>query len=312
MRRSTPFIQFKQFSGINNQKDPLELSASDLTKATNVDIDDTRYLERRGGSGLELSGNYRDIDPEGSGLVIKDDTNLHALMLDSGQLSSVLVKPGLTPGARAVYQNVNGIVNYFTNAHEIGFVGPDLEWHDLPEVDAGVSSPAVAESMRQTRMKMPPGHLMDFYNGRLYTASDHIYFSDSMALHRCHNEQGFFMTAGSPTLLKSVADGIWFADGNIWFASGADIMDSTKIKKANYDAILGAATIVQGSHLGIPGITGDCVVFWTTHGCCLGCAGGQFINLTENGYIAPDQYASGTSMYRHRPGISQVVTIMNN
>jgi len=121
------------------------------------------------------------------------------------------------------------------------------------------------------------------------------------------------MTAGRGTMLKAVENGLWYADGSIWFISGRDITDSTRIKKADYDAIYGSATIGSGRLSGKKelAVADDCVIFWTDQGVCIGGPDGEFFNLTEQVYHPKREYNGAHSVFRQLPGINQVVTILN-
>ena len=302
-----PFIEFKSFTGLNNVDDHYSLAPTEFSAAMNVDIDNKGLLSRRRGYYRTLVGTYRNLDPNGSGLVVKDDTRLAKLTLSNGSFSVAELKTGLTAGAQMVYCNT-GDRTFCTNGFDIGYVF-DSTWHDLSAVDAGEPKEEVQSYLRASRMTMPSGHLIEHYNGRIYVYNDTmLYFSDSLAYHRCHKTHGGIMRPKRGTMLSAVNDGLWLSDDGIFFMSGGDVTDSSLKKVAPYSAIEGTAIKVPGEKLGIEGIRGECIVFTTHEGICVGGPGGFFKNITHNKYRLPSAITKGSSLYMNPDGSSRIIT----
>jgi len=86
---------------------------------------------------------------------------------------------------------------------------------------------------------MVPGHLIEYFNGRLLVAWDNeIWFSDPMALMRTDKRRNFKQLPSRITLLSSVEDGIYVSDlEGTYFMGGGDPGEAILIDKADYPAI---------------------------------------------------------------------------
>ena len=91
--------------------------------------------------------------------------------------------------ARMVYVDVAGTV-YLTNGTIIGLCGMGFQF--FPEPQQTYKTPMV------------PGHMMEYFNGRLYVARDNeIWFSDPMALMRTDMRRNFKQLPSRITLLSA-------------------------------------------------------------------------------------------------------------
>ena len=102
---------------------------------------------------------------------------------------------------------------------------------------------------------MVPGHLIEYFNGRLYVARDNqIWFSDPMALMRTDKRRNFKQLPSRVTLLSAVEDGIYVSDlERTYFMGGGDPGEVALIDKADYPAIPYTAQKIDAARIGDSG-----------------------------------------------------------
>ena len=159
---------------------------------------------------------------------------------------------------------------------------------------------------------MVPGHLIEYFNGRLYVARDNeIWFSDPMALMRTDRRRNFKQLPSRITLLSAVEDGIYVSDlERTYFMGGGDPGEAVLIDKADYPAIPHTAQKIDAARIGGLGLSGSAVLWASRMGICLGAAGGQFKNLTEEHFRLQGQPSSGASILRKENGFYQFVCMI--
>lgn len=294
MATVVPFLDFRNFLGINNVKDKMFLNPNELQEATNVDINDAGVIVRRKGWVKKQSGKFNSLFATNNMLIAVKDGDL---VWVSDDLYSSTVLRANVGNTKMSYVEVNGKV-YYTNGQIIGYI-ENFESKELPEPN------------RAGRMKTPAGHLIEYYRGRLYVANGNIvYYTDPMNFAQVNKRSGFIQLNGYIKLMKAVAGGIFVSDGNIKFLAGESPKNFMVHTVANYDAIVGK--IIDGSYLGgeVP-VNGKVLYMLTEKGFCIGLGDGQFFNLTKDRYTnitASD--ASG--VHRVFNGMSQFLTIVEN
>jgi len=197
--------------------------------------------------------------------------------------------------ARMVYVDMAGTV-YLTNGTLIGFIR-DGAFNLFPDPQQTYKSPMV------------PGHLIEYFNGRLYVARDsEIWFSDPMALKRTDMRRNFKQLPSRITLLSAVEDGIYVSNlERTYFMGGGDPGEAILIDKANYPAIPHTAQKIDAARIGGLGFSGPAVLWASRMGICLGGNQGQFKNLTEEHFQIQRKPSSGGSIIRKKDGIYQLV-----
>lgn len=128
-------METNQFLGLNNVTDPVRLGLEWLTRADNVDIDDTGMVKRRDGHTLqeagEVTGAYSTIDTERMYFVVDGSLKTGAGVVLATGLASDLMH----------WAEVNGQV-FYANGTDYGIIRADesvLAWQwDVP------ATPAVA------------------------------------------------------------------------------------------------------------------------------------------------------------------------
>jgi len=276
-----PNVTYDKFAGLYNKDIFPDIKALEqitgrgstyLSDAINVDINDEYKPYRRNGFTLKLSGSYRSIWSNNYIILAVNNNNL------------VKIIPGDTYTKTVLKANVGnydmnyteiGDMIYLTNDVMIGYI-QDNTFNDLPE------------PVYTYKSKMPPGHIIDSYRGRLYVAINNlIIYSDPANYNHYDNrvDKSFFQFKNRLTMMTSVADGIWISDGDrIMFLNGNSPNKMTLNVIAGYGAIYGTATKIKGKF--INGVFYDnAVMFRSNKGICIGSNGGKFINLTEDRII---------------------------
>lgn len=299
MPKTQPMFEIKGFRGKNNQADPARIlpsgGSSFLTECRDADIDDDFMIHRRKGFGA----------PSYSGARIHSlwsnwDVCLFVQGADLKRLNpdytAQTVISGIGP-ARMVYVDVAGTV-YLTNGALIGFMR-DGAFNFFPDPQQTYKSPIV------------PGHLIEYFNGRLYVARDNeIWFSDPMALMRTDRRRNFKQLASRITLLSAVEDGIYVSDlEKTYFMGGGDPGEAMLIDKADYPAIPHTGQKIDAARIGGVGISGPGILWESRMGICLGANQGWFKNITEEHFRIQGQASSRGSIIRKEDGIYQFVLL---
>jgi len=151
---------------------------------------------------------------------------------------------------------------------------------------------------------MVPGHLIEYFNGRLLVAWDNeIWFSDPMALMRTDKRRNFKQLPSRITLLSSVEDGIYVSDlEGTYFMGGGDPGEAILIDKADYPAIPHTAQKIDAARIGGLSFSGPAVLWASRMGICMGGNQGQFKNLTDEHFRLQGQSSSGGSILRQENG----------
>lgn len=153
---------------------------------------------------------------------------------------------------------------------------------------------------------IPPGHIVEYYNGRLYVAADNIvYFTDALRYGLHDSKHGYYMFPERVTLLKAVDDGLFVSSDTTYFLDGspkpATQGSSVSLRPVlPYKAVEGASCNVPNSH--------D-VMWLSERGIVRGGAGGQVANLTED-QIAMDQTDRAALGVLEIDGFKGVMAIM--
>lgn len=294
MATTVPFLDFRNFTGINNVKDKFSLHLNELSEATNVDLDDAGVVVRREGQVKKQSGEFKSVFATDYMLIAVKDGDLVRV---SDDLTSSTVLRADVGDMKMSYVEVNDNV-YYTNGQAIGYI-ENLESKEFTAPDT------------EGRIRTPAGHLIEYFHGRLYVAKGNIvYYTDPMNFAQVRKRKGFIQLDKYITLMKAVDGGMFISDGNIKFLSGSSPENFVVHIMANYNAIKGE--IIDGSFLGgeTP-IAGKVLYMLTEKGFCVGLSDGQFFNLTKDRYT--NITATGASgVHRVVNGISQFVTITEN
>lgn len=286
--------QFGPFTGgIDNRSNEKALAGNFLRTADNVDIDDRGILYDREGCGAAtISGAAH------SGWNNKAQTM--ALYVKGAVLycrntagTSAAIRSDLIPGLRMQYVEVNDSV-YYTNNQVIGYIRDFKDY-------------ALDTPTKNFKRILPPGELIEFYNGRLYTIKGGLArWSDSMEFNSCDYRRNFKMVPGRFTLFKAVQGGIYISfNGCTYFASGPHLGESSLVLLEEHEAVPNSAINVSRV-MADDGSGSDIRWVSANGGVCRGLDNGVFQNLSSKKHVIPSGVFDGAPLYRvHSSGFGQ-------
>jgi len=156
---------------------------------------------------------------------------------------------------------------------------------------------------------LPAGKFIAYYRGRLYVAKGKVlYVSDALCDHY-DIRTGFKVFSNNITMLAAVDKGLYISDGNAWFLGGTSPEEFTKIKVLDYDTVPYAFCIVNGSIIGEEGMQGQCLLWTSLDGICLGNSDGAVKNLTRERYPL-STYGIGCSSVRKINDTVHYITVL--
>jgi len=297
MPKTQSMFEIKGFRGKNNLADPARIlpsgGTSFLAECRDADIDDEFMIHRRGGFGPPIfpGADIHSLWSNEEDCLFVQGSDLKRFNPD---FTETTILPGAGP-ARMVYVDVADTI-YLTNGTIIGYLR-DGVFRFLPDPQQPYKTPMV------------PGHLIEYFNGRLYVARDNeIWFSDPMALMRTDRRRNFKQLSSRITLLSAVEDGIYVSDlGKTYFMGGGDPGEAILTDKADYPAIPGTAQKINAAGIGGLELSGEVVLWASRMGICMGGSQGQFKNSTEEHYRIQRRPFSGCSILCKEDGIYQFI-----
>lgn len=289
---------FTGSTGINNKHDPVRLrfssktGLSDLAACVNCEVDDTGRIIRRGGTTATVRTEaWKNLFGCGSyGIGTKGD----ALCVLESDLSYTALR-NITPYAKMSYvRDTDGEqdVVYYTNGYENGKI--------INKVSYAWS---VGEKTSETKefSAAPVGQEIEKRN-RIFVAQDNIlWYSEpnSNNIFRLGTEHFRFMSR--IRMVQAVAGGLWVSDSDAIYFLGGEINPGgmempLQEKMADYPVSKGTGVKVPSSRIGIEGLSGIVVMFYTDEGVCIGTKDGQLINVTEHKIDLPNSL-TGAGLY---------------
>jgi hypothetical protein len=149
---------------------------------------------------------------------------------------------------------------------------------------------------------MPPGSLLRYYLGRLYTViGNTLYFSEPYAPSLFDPVRGYIPFQEPITIVEPVVGGVYVASENTYFLSGV-ISDSIANAVVPYGAAFGCSGRVAN--------TND--VWWMSNrGIIRGDQAGNWKNLQEDS-VAVEPATSGAGLFREEDGMKQFIATLFN
>jgi hypothetical protein len=290
-------ITFKNFKGINNVAEPINLELDELVEASNIDIDSDGRAKRRGGYTKKYtpSDKVHSLWSNDRICLFIEGATLKRLNTD---YTATIIRSNVS-NLPMEYVDVNENV-YYSNASVNG-------WIDSFGSDNQFTTPT-----DNFKAVPPTGQHIEYYNGRIYIAKNEtIWFTDGYGYRTIDMRMNAIRMKDEITMMKAVDDGIWISIGDIndrssiIFLSGRTPEEFVSTEKANYGAIEGTAVKPKSAYVG-DGANGKTVLWVSRKGICLGGNGGNFQNLTATRYEVPtNRYGSGA--FRLNSGVPQFV-----
>jgi len=287
-------IRLEKWRGKNNVDRAWEMAPEFLATNTNFDVTRAGTLRRRAGFTVTaLTSGYKNLWSNSWIILATHNSDLVRVYTDLSGVSILRTQVG---DGLMSYVEVNDKVVY-SNGQVIGYIQGYTDY----------SFTAPTDSFKRA---MIPGHLLEFYNNRIYIANENALFWTDVVSKRWGSidaRTNVRQLASRIRLLKAVDDGLYLSDENfIYFAGGTSPEKMTLLKVTNYPAIEGMVKKIDGSLLAEP-IAGYCLAILGSKGLLIASNGGNIKNVTEKYYeIGNGVY--GTMLFRrNNTGMNQLV-----
>jgi hypothetical protein len=151
----------------------------------------------------------------------------------------------------------------------------------------------------QFGMEPPPGHLLEYHNGRIYIANNNVLWcTQPLRYNLTKPAHDFFQFPSFIDVVKAVETGIYVCSGDKTYF--IENIDTANLKQ---DEILPYGG-VYNTGINVPNY--DAVAWFSHRGIVLGGAGGETFNIMDD-RVAVAKYGRGTMLWREHRGIRQFV-----
>ncbi len=297
-----PLFEVRFFQGINNQAPANKLipvgEKSVLASGMNIDIDNHGMPHLRGGysAASYLGSGIHSLWGNGETCLFVEGQDLKLLNED---FTATTIRAGVGESRMAYAETARRV--YYTNSRVLGYV----------QGRAGHTFPAPSMTYK---IPIPAGHLIEWYNGRLYVArGKEVWASDPMYPGQTDSRKAFKQFGGRITLMRAIQNtGIYVSDSlKTYLMAGLDMNEFTLLQKADFPAIQGTDVKVDGSCIGQEGLSGEAALWLSPMGFCVGGEGGVFKCLTEFHY-RPAGTGEGAAVFRQiNDGVQYLVSQTN-
>lgn len=256
-----------ELKGVANRLAPNKMDSGYLEKCSNMFIDNSNRGVSRGSLEVLNSDECHSLwsnadNTEGfyctaEGIIRRIDA--------SGNIEAVA---SINGAGKVSFCKVNN-VTVFSNGAEIGLI-TEGQQQPMPEPDEEFKAP------------MPPGTVLFFYNGRLYSAASNLLvYSDAYRLYR--DERNCHIPLHANITGAAVVDGgVWMGmqDG-IYFMQGRGPDEFTFSQMSASTAIPGTLTTLFAEDFGIEGVSGRVAVWRDQSGVKIGTRMGTIVDLSK-------------------------------
>jgi hypothetical protein len=311
-------IMLQQFSGIKNTVAPERLSAAELEKAVNVDIDDAGQVRRRRGYTLAAAGNFHSLKTIGGKVYGVKDGVLGIIRADYS------FKTLHTVNAAVCYTEVDREV-YFSSASASGIIerNESVSAWGVTDGQGQWLSPVIAptETLGAIGGKLlgdpPKATSLAAYKGRIYLAVRNVLWATELyQYHYVDKTKNYMQFEHDITLLLAMEDGLYVGTtGGLYFIQG--ILGQFKLSQVSAAAVLAGsdawapADLVHPQARNAPVPTGEAVLMMTAEGILAGFDGGTAYNLTQDRMVFP-QGLSAAGVFRRDAGVTSYVAAVDS
>ena len=320
-------IVFTGFTGLKNTVDATRLTAKELERAVNIDLDDTGQPHRRRGRTRVSPGAFHSLFSSDNGKlfgvknqqlgVINPDYSFLPLM------SGIGAQP---PLVQLAYAQVGDSI-YFSSPNECGIIsesaktvgrwGPTTDIWLSPVINPTKGLPAIAGRL----LGAPPlATYLAYWNGRIYLAQDNLLWATELYLYNMIDKtKNFFQFEAPITMVGAVGDGLYVGtQEGCWFLSGSSLKELKRVRVLDSPVIPGSMVTMPSEVANPPQVdlgqdtpVSLGLLFMTTNGYCAGQNSGQCFNLTESKFIFPEA-VSAKALYRVQDGVHQYVAVLDS
>ncbi len=293
---------FSATSGLNTVADPVRVpfdqqtGTSDLALAKDIDIDQYGRPSRRVGRTLLSAGSFQKVFCDGGDCFAVEDRELDSAIFQVAPdltIASQSLQAGLSRGAPVVFAQTFEKTFYCN-----GFVNGVIE--------GGVSSPWPVQEYSgpdTTRVfsGAPVGNKLEFAFGRMFViVGDVVYWSERFMPGLYDMARNFWQFGSQIRMFRAVAGGYFISDSKAtYFYKGLDPAKVDPIRVAPFPACEGTDALdkVVGMDVGMQE-PGECLLWASPEGACLGTPSGMLINLNKEKIIYPDDAVQGSGLLR--------------
>ena len=159
--------------------------------------------------------------------------------------------------------------------------------------------------------KAPLGHILSYYKGRMYVASDNIlWYSEPFQYEYYRLDSNYIEFPDKITAIMPSEDGIWIGSDKLYYLQGDNPDSFRRITKDISKVVEGTSTRVSGSYSVIDGLPpGYKWVVTTDLGLYILCDQGTLLNATS-ATVAISKANSGNSMFLQNNGMNRYLSIL--
>jgi hypothetical protein len=318
---------FSGFTGLKNTIDATRLTAKELERAVNIDLDDTGQPHRRRGRTLAAAGAHHSLFVADNGKLFGVKNQTLGIIRPDYSFAPLMTGIGAQPPvAQLAYVQVGDSV-YFSSPNECGIIsekaetigrwGPSTDIWLSPVINPTKNLPAVAGRL----LGAPPlASYLAYWNGRIYLAQDNLLWATELYLYSMIDKtKNFFQFEAPITMVGAVGDGLYVGtQEGCWFLSGSTLKELKRVRVLDSPVIPGSMVTMPAEIANPPQVdlgqdtpVSLGVLFMTVNGYCAGQNGGQCFNLTESKFIFPEA-VSAKALYRVQDGVHQYVAVLDS
>lgn len=309
------------FNGLRNTVARERLSAEDLERAVNVDIDDSGQVRRRRGYDLKITGNFHSVRGPLAGKVYGVKDGYLGLIRPGPTFSTLNVLVGTAP---VCFTEVDEDV-YFSSSGASGVVAADETVGEWGHTDGQGTwlSPVYTptETLGEvggTLLGDPPkATQIEAYKGRIYLAVGKLLWATEMfRYHYVDRTRNFIQFEHDITLVMAVSDGLYVGTtGGLYFLQG--VFGTFKLQQMTVDAVLEGSGVFVPTDLVHPQArnqvvpTGVAAVMMTNTGVVAGFDNGVCYNLTHDRVVLPPGVGAA-ALFRQDQGANSYVAAVDS
>lgn len=316
---------FQSFAGLKNTVNPERLTARELERALNIDLDDVGQAHRRRGFTKVDSADYHSIysgDTHDPGTIY--GVRAGVLGVINPNFTFTALQAGVGP-SRVDYTQV-GDITYFSSATTSGQISKAnvvTPWGAVDDAGIWVSpvlNPTTTlGAISGKQLGAPPlATSIAACNGRIYLAHGRTLWATELYLYNYVDKtRTFIQFEDDIAFVKAVSDGLYVGTaGAVYFLQGplAQMKMTTEIKSPAWpgSAVMAPAEIVHPrARDGQPYPMGPSVLFMTDDGMCAGFNSGEAYNLTRAQFLFP-KASSAAALFRDQNGATTYVAVADS
>ena len=324
-----------RFTGLKNTVDFHELTPEELSRAVNVDIDDSGHLVSRRGYTQKVPGVFHSLynTIEGVVLGVKDGTLV--IINPNFTFTNLRAGIGISPATGDLglaYEQIKRTV-YFTSRTDSGKIDLDAltcsPWGDPQDIWLSPvvnPTPTLAPIAGRLLGAPPLATTLAYFNGRLYLGQGPtLWFTELYLYDLVDRTKTFVQFEGDIVMIGVVADGFYVGTTEgVWFLTPSQAYRPEQAYGLLKRVRVMDSPVIPGSAVAIPGELGNpkqesenqepmqvSLGFMTTRGFCVGDEGGRCTNMTEATVFFPVAVFAA-AMFRRQDGMNHYVVCLTS